>query len=260
MNAILFARDEVASGGQVCLATDDRRARHLREVLRATVGQPVRVGVLDGLLGRGVVDRIDADHVRLTCSFDETAPLARDTLLLAIPRPKILLRCVETAAALGFGRILLLRTWRTDKSHVAASALASDRLRAHAILGLEQARRTQVPDIAIFSQFKPFVEDHLHQRCGDGSRLLADPDASRSVASLAPLADRPLALAIGPERGFTAYEREQLQARGFTAVHAGLQPLRVETALALVFGQLALLRRLAGFPPLHPPTPRQDPL
>ncbi len=244
MNLLLLAPSEVSVDGRAHLGATDRRTQHVQRVLRASVGQSLRAGALDGALGSAVIERTDRDGVTLTCRFDAESPPARDVLLLAIPRPKVLLRCVESAAALGYGRVLLVRTWRTDKSHVEASALAGDTLRAHAILGLEQAQRTRVPRIEIFPLFKPFVEDHLDARCGDSSRLLADPDAATGIVSLAPLGDAPFALAIGPERGFTPYERDALAARGFVAVSAGPHPLRVETALAFVSGQLTLLRQL----------------
>jgi RsmE family RNA methyltransferase len=244
MNVLLLALSEVGPDGRVRLPATDRRARHLGSVLRVAAGDSVRVGILDGELGRAHVVRVAMDYIELACAFGEPAPPAHDVLVLAIPRPKVLLRCVETAAALGFAHILLVRTWRTDKSHVVASALAGNALRAHAVLGLEQARRTHVPAIDVFPLFKPFVEDHLDGRCAGASRWLADPDASRSIAQVADVPEGPLALAIGPERGFIGYEREQLVARGFVAIHAGAHPLRVETALAFVSGQLVLRRAM----------------
>lgn len=242
MNALLFAAHEVDRDGNAWLPAGDRRCQHLRTVLQVRTGQALCAGMLGGPLGIARPTAIGSEGVALACRFDRPAPPARDVLVLAIPRPKVLLRCVENAAALGFGRILLVRTWRTDRSHVEASALAADALHARAILGLEQAQRTQVPDITTFPLFKPFVEDELDARCGATTRVVADPGAARSLAALGALPDRPVALAIGPERGFTAYELDLLAAHGFAAAHAGPHPLRVETALAFVFGQLMLLR------------------
>jgi RsmE family RNA methyltransferase len=244
MNVVLFAPSEVGPQGRVRLPAADRRARHLRSVLRVAAGDSVRVGILDGELGRAHVVCVAGDHIELACAFGEPAPGTQDVLVLAIPRPKVLLRCVETAAALGFAHILLVRTWRTDKSHVVASALAAPALRAHALLGLEQARRTRVPAIEVFPLFRPFVEDHLDARCAGASCWLADPEADLGIAQVADVPERPFALAIGPERGFTEFEREQLVANGFMAIHAGAHPLRVETALAFVSGQLVLRRAM----------------
>lgn len=243
MNLLLLRAHEVAPSGIAFLPAADRRCRHLRTVLQVEVGQPLRAGVLDGAAGTATVIDVAEAGVTLACALAAVPPPGRDVLILAIPRPRVLLRCVETAAALGFARILLMRTWRTDRSHVEASALAADLLQAHAILGLEQAQRTALPAIEVFPLFKPFVEDDLDARCGDATRIVADPDADMGLVDLEALPDRPIALAVGPERGFTDYECTLLGEHGFVPHHAGRHPLRVETALTVAYAQLDLLRR-----------------
>ncbi|MEZ5962722.1 MAG: RsmE family RNA methyltransferase [Planctomycetota bacterium] len=257
MNLLLLRAHEVDADGHAFLPACDRRCRHLRQVLKVGPGQTLRAGVVDGPLGAARIEEVGDAGVRLACTFDPAPlPAPTDVLVLAVPRPKVLLRCVETAAALGFAKILLVRTWRTDKSHVLASAMALPALHAHAILGLEQARRTRSPQIEVHDRFRPFVEDQLDAGCGPSVRILADPDADLDLADalavatpgtgLEGLPQRALALAIGPERGFTDFERELLASRGFVACHAGRHPLRVETALAWVYAQMHLLGARAG--------------
>jgi 16S rRNA (uracil1498-N3)-methyltransferase len=241
MNLILFDADEIDGQGRATLSATDRRAVHLREVLHVEVGQALRVGVVDGAMGSGVVVRA-AGGFELSCRLDTWPSPATDILLLAIPRPKVLLRCIETATALGFGRILLVRTWRTDRSHVEASALATATLAQHARLGLEQAQRTRLPSISVFDRFRPFVEDHAATLCNGAARVAATPQAPRSLASLALATGQSVALAIGPERGFTEFELEALQKISFELRSAGPHPLRVETALAFLAGHVAAIR------------------
>lgn len=247
MNLILLEPSEFDGHDRVRLLASDRRARHLREVLRVVPGQSLRIGVRDGQLGTASVAAAGDDFV-LHCRLEQPAPPAEDILILAIPRPKVLLRCVETAAALGFGKILLVRTWRTDRSHVEASALRGEELDLHLRLGLEQAERTALPALTQFDRFRPFVEDHLDRVCGSSTRLLATPQASVELAQLPLPNPRRVALAIGPERGFTEFERDALCARGFTACRAGVHALRVETALAYLMGHVAALRMRAQPP------------
>lgn len=238
MNLVLFDPAEVDGRGHARLSATDRRAVHLRDVLHAELGQSLRVGVVDGPMGSGVIVRADDGFV-LNCCLDTPPPPAADTLILAIPRPKVLLRCIETATALGFGRILLVRTWRTDRSHVEATALATATLAHHARLGLEQSQRTRMPSIQLFDRFRPFVEDRAAELCGDAVRVAATPQAPLTLASLTLGIGQSVALAIGPERGFTEFELEALQKVGFGLCNAGPHPLRVETALAFLAGHLA---------------------
>jgi RsmE family RNA methyltransferase len=223
----------------------DHRGRHLREVLRVKVGDEVRVGILDGPKGLGVVTAVAADRVTLALRFEtDTEPRSQDTLLLAVPRPRVLARCLADAAALGFGRILLFRSWRVDKSHLRSKVLREAQLRKHLIAGLEQACRTRLPDVSLFPLFKPFVEDRLEDLLPVGPRFVAHPVAEHSVHTARIAQGQPLTLALGPEGGFIPYEIEAFEARDFVAVSAGPNPLRVETALAVLSGQLQMIRKL----------------
>lgn len=242
MNLLLLRSDEVDAEGIAVL--DGRRARHLRGVLGVAPGRTLRAGLIDGPLGTACVESIDADTVTLACTFDTPTPaLGGDCLILALPRPKVCGRCIETATALGFGKIVLVRSWFTDKSHLLSAGLHPDALERRVVLGLEQARRTMRPKLVIEPLFRPFVEDRLRAVIGEAVGYLADPDAAVDLVAQPPPSGAPFALAIGPERGFNAFEIGLLQAQGFVRVHAGRHPLRVETAVATVFGQLDALRR-----------------
>ena len=51
MNIILLAPEDWLDENTVCL--DDRRHEHIRSVLKAEIGDALRVGLLDGLRGSG---------------------------------------------------------------------------------------------------------------------------------------------------------------------------------------------------------------
>lgn len=242
MNFLLLAADELEAGGRAVLR--GRRAAHVRTVLRAEPGKTLRAGVLGGPLGTALVTAVEDDQVTVELSLAAAPPPVRDVLLLAVPRPKVLLRMLAHAAALGFGAIVLFRSWRVDKAWLASRALDPAEQRAHLVAGLEQAGRTQVPTVQLFRRFRPFVEDDLPQLGLPNRRFVAHPTAAAATDRLAPLPQQPFALALGSEGGFLPYEVDRLVATGFTAISCGPHALRTETALAALWGQLDLLRRL----------------
>jgi 16S rRNA (uracil1498-N3)-methyltransferase len=246
----------------------DRRALHLRTVLGAGVGARVRAGVIGGGTGSAelIADDGDAITLRITLTEPGPAPLPVE-LVLAIPRPKVLSRVVEAAAAFGVARIELTNAWRVDKSYLKSPRLAPDALALAARLGAEQGATTHLPQIAIHRRLMALLDarwpgppaiDGAGSRgvgsptalpAGRGSpagstKLVAHPGAPPIEAAL-PGAS-PLVLAIGPEGGWIAREVETFVARGFTPVSLGAPILRVETAVAAALGQLLVLRRLAG--------------
>lgn len=246
MNLLLLLPGEIDANGHASLG--GRRARHVHAVLRATTGQRLAAGLLDGPLLDAEILQTSPDQLRIATSNPRPAPAARDTLLLAVPRPKVLLRMLQHAAALGFARIVLFRSWRVEKSHLHSSAMNATVQHEHLCLGLEQAGRTQLPTVQFFPLFKPMVEDELPRMALPALRFCADPRAAVATAELAMLPAAPLALALGPDGGFLPYEVAQLAHHGFLPIHCGPWPLRTESALSVLSGQLALLRARGSLP------------
>jgi 16S rRNA (uracil1498-N3)-methyltransferase len=248
VNFLLLEKGEIGADGAVVLR--GRRADHVRTVLRAQPGQALRMGVVDGATGRAIVTAVEPDAVHVQC---ELPVVARDdghadVLLLAVPRPKVLLRMLAHATALGFQRIVLFRSWRVDKSHLGSDAMQPDVQREQLLAGLEQSGRTRLPRVRFFPLFKPFVEDELAGLALPAARFVAHPVAPVATHEVAFPGAAPFALALGPDGGFLPYEVEQLAARGFLPLTCGAHPLRTETALAVLAGQLALLRERASVP------------
>jgi 16S rRNA (uracil1498-N3)-methyltransferase len=230
LNLVLIERGEVDPGGLTRLS--DKRATHVRTILRAVPGQTVRVGILDGPLGVGTVESVADDAVEMRCVFDEQPPpRPRVDLLLALPRPKVMRRLWAQLAALGVGQIILTNAERVERNYFDTTVLSPDVYRPLLIAGLQQARDTCLPRVSIHRQFRILIEDHLDGLFPDGRRLVAHPAAARSVSEGARQsgAERIL-LAIGPEGGWNAFELSLLEAHGFAPVGLGARTLRSDTA------------------------------
>jgi RsmE family RNA methyltransferase len=213
-----------------------RRLRHVRAVHRAAVGDVLRVGRIDGPIGRGEVRSLDAAALTMSVTFDsDPPPPAPVRLLLALPRPKAMRRVLQYVAAAGVKDVVLLNSWRVEKSYWASPMLEPSALREQLLLGLEQGGDTHLPRIVEHRRFKPFVEDELPALLVDSLGLVAHPPAldpcPRAVTSH-------LTLAIGPEGGFIPYEVEALQRAGCRPVSLGPRPLRVEHAVPALLGRL----------------------
>jgi len=245
VNLLLLDPDELRPDASVVLA--DRRAEHLRKVIGAQVGQTVRAGIVGGR--KGTAEVVEDDGARMTLRLDWTAspsvPLPIE-LVLAVPRPKVLLRTLEAAAAFGVTRIDLTNAWRVDKSYLGSPKLEPEAL-AHATrLGAEQGATTHVPPVATHSRLMSLLDSRwptgqpTDRPASPATRLLAHPDA--------PPIERvtlgwPLTVAIGPEGGWIQREVDTFVDRGFSLVSMGTPILRVESAVSAILGQLLLLNR-----------------
>ncbi|MEH7996810.1 16S rRNA (uracil(1498)-N(3))-methyltransferase [Pseudomonas aeruginosa] len=234
MNLLLLEDGDFVAPDRVRL--QGRRLQHLREVHRAECGDSLRVGRLGGLMGRGELLSLNAEQAELQISLDTPPPAKLPlTLLLAVPRPKMLKRVLQTVSAMGVARLVLLNSYRVEKSFWQTPFLEPAAIREQLILGLEQARDTVLPEVTLEKRFKPFVEDRL-PALADGTLGLTGhpgdyPACPRAV-------DGPVTLAIGPEGGWIPYEVELLRVAGLQPVQLGERILRVETAVPALLARL----------------------
>lgn len=234
MNLILLEADDFSRPGRICLR--GRRLEHVRSVHRAEVGDRMRVGMLGGRMGQGVVARLDDEALEMDVELDlEPPPKLPLVLVLALPRPKVLRRVLQASAAMGVARVLLIHAARVEKSFWGSPALAPESLGEDLRLGLEQGRDTVLPEVTLHPLFRPVVEDALPALVAGRTALVAHPHAAaecpRGVAG-------EVVLAIGPEGGFVPFEVELLEAQGFRAVSLGPRILRVEHALPALLARL----------------------
>lgn len=219
------------------------QAAHVRSVLRSTPGSTVRIGVIDGPFGIGTVRDLNDDGVVLDCALESDAPnRPRVDVLLALPRPKVLRRLWAQLAALGVGHIALTNAARVERHYFDAHVLEGHVYRPLLLEGLQQARDTRLPTVSIHRQLKVHVEDELGP-IGEGVRILGDPGATHSVATaIAAAGPGRVLVAIGPEGGWTDFERRLLEGHGFSGVSLGPRTLRTDTAtialLSLVHSSL----------------------
>lgn len=234
MNLILLFPDDFIDEDRVRLT--GRRLAHVTGVHRAAAGDTLVVGVADGNIGGGEITRLDAEALEMRVTLDAAPPQPLPlTLVLALPRPKVLNRVIASATSLGVKKIALINAWRVEKSYWKSPRVAAENLRGQAILGLEQARDTRFPSITLHRFFRSFVEEELPAIAHDSLALVAHP---RAAAECPRNVTRPVTLAIGPEGGFIEQEVQSLERAGFAPVTLGERILRVETAVAAVIGRL----------------------
>ncbi|MDX2481290.1 MAG: 16S rRNA (uracil(1498)-N(3))-methyltransferase [Desulfuromusa sp.] len=237
MNLILLHENDFVGKDRVALR--GRRREHILSIQRAAVGDTLRVGKLDGLIGTGKVVSLDGQELEMEVQLDQHPPSPLSvTLLLALPRPKMLKRILQGISSLGVKQIYLINSYRVDKSFWGSPLLQLERLNEQLFLGLEQARDTVLPHIYLRPRFKPFIEDELPDIAKDTVAYVAHPGSETACPQGISQA---VTLAIGPEGGFIPYEVEKLQSCGFIPISLGDRILRVETAVPVLLSRLTPL-------------------
>ncbi len=240
MNLILFESTELAAP----LPLADPRARHLLDVLKRPTGDTFDVGVVNGPRGKATLTAVTAETLALTFVWDAPlVPLAPTTLLIGLPRPQTARDILRDATTLGATCIHFVVTERADPNYSTSTLWTSGEWRRHCLAGAAQAFDTRIPEITWTHTLASAISTlptPLQNRIA-----LDNYEASTPLRVCHLLGDKPSesieskVLAIGPERGWGASDREALRVAGFTLAHLGTRVLRVETA---VIAALAIIR------------------
>lgn len=245
MNRALFFNAELSSG-RLHLPSDDRRAQHMRSVLRVKPGDTIQVGVVNGRRGEAVVEAVDPGGVtllvsRLDIPADALYPV---TLLLGHPRPIVLKRILKDAVTAGYGRIHVVRGETTERSYMESRLWDCEAdLQNLLIQGAEQAGGSKLPELKRFWSLSRWLDEQGLQpgECG----LVLDPASdgvSHQISDCCQYEhDRGFVAAVGSERGWSSSEIAQLKAAGFSAVRLGNRVLRTETAVQWAIAGLVSL-------------------
>jgi len=236
MNLILLFKEDLISSENRVVITG-RRHKHILEFLKPAVGDELCVGLINGKVGSGRVIKIDYRSVEMEISLIENPPdPIPGTLVLAMPRPIVFNRILGHVTAIGIKKIILINSNRVEKSYWKSPVLKEDNIRAHLILGLEQAKDTVMPEISCHMKFNQFVENRLPGVLKGTSAFVAHPGAEELIPCGTNTA---FTIVIGPEGGFLADEVAAFQRAGCKSVSLGRRILRVETSVVAALSRLS---------------------
>lgn len=233
MNIVLL--DSRQTETEIWSISSKRQLEHLKQHVDVQVGDSLKVGIREGKRYLTEVVEVTEQAIKLKPVKEEAVPVKLAvTLIVAMPRPKVLRRLIMDSVTLGVEKIILLHSYRVDKSYWQTPFL--QQLDQYVTLGLEQAGDTIAPEIEIYKRFKPFVEDVLPSLItADCPAYVAHPYAEMKMPFSI---DHPCTIVIGPEGGFIPYEVDLLIKNGCQAVSLGNRILRTETAISYVLGRL----------------------
>lgn len=228
-----YCADLTSSDAKVAI-TDDEHV-HLARVLRMKTGDTVRVTNGKGLIVSAEIDEVGSKRTAARVSNVEANLPAPVPLVLALgmlPRAHMdaaLTQCIE-AGITGFIPLA------AERCHAKRAEGRDERWMRVAIAAMKQSGRGWLPRIeaaldvttlvATFAEFE-------YVALADAEAKAPPDTAARPVPALA---------VVGPEAGFTDFERRRILEGGARAVRLSSQRLRAETAAIALVAMLALGR------------------
>jgi 16S rRNA (uracil1498-N3)-methyltransferase len=202
-------------------------ADHLIRVLRARIGQEFDIAA-GPIIRRGRITHIS--DTRVDFELGDEIPAATTTnltLLLSIFKFDRMEWAIEKCTELGVSRIVPVIARRTDAHLASAASKRVERWRKIVFQAAEQSRRASPPEIADPMKLKEAAN------CAASLKLLLAESENQSTLTDALSAntdDSTIALAVGPEGGWTDDELHLFQQSGWISATLGPTILRAETA------------------------------
>lgn len=234
MNLVLLHEHQFIDSNTVRLK--GRYVEHIQQILKARIGDRIWVGQVNGLCGFAEISKIDASTVtleldELSTASPATIPL---TVVMGLPRPRMLQRSLQTMATLGVERIHLIQSQRVEKSFWQTPLLKAEAIEEQLILGLEQAKATQMPEIYFHKNFNYFINNDAPALFANQPSFIAHPGDYPSPVPQSSAST----IVIGPEGGFIPSEVQRFCDLGCQPIQIGARILRVETAVPVLIAKL----------------------
>lgn len=222
------------AGGTACLTGE--AAHHLGRVLRAEPGQLYELSDASSVfLAR--IERVSADRIDFALLEKLPAPAASPdiSILIAIVKFDRFEWALEKATELGANMIVPLAAERSEKALVSAAAKRAVRWGKILLESAQQARCLRPPSLAgvmrpaaVFDESEAPLKVLFSERSGAPPVQAVFKEAASKIVGNAP---QQIALAFGPEGGWTEEEFEAARAAGFREASLGTNILRTETAV-----------------------------
>jgi 16S rRNA (uracil1498-N3)-methyltransferase len=229
----------LSTAGSVTLPEGE--AHHLARVLRVAEGDVVELFNGRGLVGHGVVGRIQKHQVECTVDQVQHEPKSVPELVIAtaVPKGERFDWLVEKAVELGVDRLVPLITAR---SVVDPREGKLDRLRQTVVAACKQCHRSHLMELSSVTDFQQLIHE-----TGGEFVVIADP-AGVPLAKIQPNRQSAsgLVFVVGPEGGLTDGERSWAREQEARFVSLGRNILRVETAVLALAAWGNLQREIAG--------------
>lgn len=215
------------------------QAAHLARVLRAEIGQVFDV-VAGGFLHRAEVASVSEKEIIFSLHEELESDAALPVhLLLAIFKFDHMEWAIEKATELGVEKITPVIARRTEKHLALAAVKRVERWRKIAFEAAKQSRRVSVPEVA-----EPVrLDAALKNNDATTKILLAETEQENSLTTRLKDHGETIALAIGPEGGWSVEEMDLFSSNNWLHATLGPRILRAETA---AIASLAIVGSVLG--------------
>jgi RsmE family RNA methyltransferase len=182
---------------------------------------------VNGPQGKGTIVAASDRELSLEFSWGSDPPTFHPlTLIVGLPRPQTARSILREVTSLGASAIHFITTEKGEANYGQSTLWRTGEWRRHVLAGAEQAFCTQIPEVT----YSNTLTDVIATLPTELERIALDNYEAPLLLSELSSEFSAHVLAVGPERGWSATERNVLRTSGFHLANLGARVLRTETA------------------------------
>jgi 16S rRNA (uracil1498-N3)-methyltransferase len=215
------------------IISDEETLRHCHDVLKINIHDTLQICFVNHCLATA---KVMSCKKEIVLEIIKTQPGLRLPYYLevAASRPPTMKKVIEHGTSLGVQNFKIFKGILSDKSYLQSRIYEEEQLQELLKNGLSQAKSlSHLPKVHRQERFSPSA----HQQ-----KFILSLTSEATFSQVDLDFEKPITLAIGPERGWTKDEEESLINQGYQAIKITQTTLRVEIAAYVALGQLELLR------------------
>lgn len=236
MNRIILLPKHRRDDG-LFLLTDPLVLNHLHHILQVSPGSKLKACEINQGLGLAQVKEINDQSVLLDYKPAGEGLKSNVDLLVGLSRPPTCKKLLEHGTSMGLHSFYFFKAALSEKSYLNSKLFQNEAYRQSVQLGLAQSSiYFQEPTVSLSLKVPDLQQFKRHQK------FILSLNSEKTFHDYRIKADLPLALAIGPERGWIAEEEQFFQQMDFLPVKISRSTLRVEQAAFSALAQIEMLR------------------
>jgi len=217
--------------------TDSSVLVHIHQTLKLKVEDEVKCTVLNKGICKGIVTQLSSQICQLKLGEITAGNRQWFDLVVGLSRPQTSKKIMEHATTYGAHGFHFFKAALSEKSYLDSKIFEDEAYREFLINGLSQS--------AIYTQLPTFKLDKYNpaeQYANAPQKFILDLKTDKTFLDVHIDFNKPITLAIGPERGFIAEDIQRFHQAGFVSLKVSSTILRVEHAVYSAISQLELLR------------------
>jgi 16S rRNA (uracil1498-N3)-methyltransferase len=215
---------------------ENRKFIHLKTILKIQKNSQLKCCLLNSSVGKFLILEIGNESILGEYFPEETnlsSVLENVRIFIAYQRPQTTKKILQLISNLGVQKIFFFRSEKSEKSYADSKIFENENLLSEIVLGLEQGKRFEVPDVEHLSAIYSIKE-----KLNKNKRFVLDLNQKPFQYFENAILDNQIDLALGPESGFIEKEISYLESLGFQSISVSQNNLRTEIACTFILSQL----------------------